>query len=184
MQRLIDELLDFGRLQSGQLLSLQRKPVDLVRLAGSATDQYQHASGIHKIRFEATVAELIGVWDGARLERVIDNLLSNAIKYSPNGGEVLVRVSPSKKDGVDHAMLTVRDEGLGIAADELTHIFEWFRRGPKHSGRISGAGIGLANSRQIVEQHGGSIDVASLEGAGSSFTICLPVNPSLDNPQN
>ncbi len=179
MQRLIDELLDFGRLQSGEPLSLQLKPVDLVPLASQAADQHQHTSDIHNIRFESAIPSLIGMWDGARLDRVIDNLLSNAIKYSPNGGEVLVRVSRSKRGGVEHAFVTIRDEGLGIAPDELQQIFEWFRRGPKYAGRISGAGIGLANSRQIVEQHGGSIDVVSQEGAGSSFTVCLP----LDQPQ-
>jgi PAS domain S-box-containing protein len=176
MQKLIDELLDFGRLQSGQRLSLQRKMVDLVPLAAQAAEQYQHASSLHKIVFKAAAKELAGMWDGARIDRVIDNLLSNAIKYSPNGGEVLVRVEKGRRNGVEHALLTVRDEGVGIASDELPHIFEWFRRGPKHSGRISGAGIGLANSRQIVEQHGGSIDVISQEGAGSSFTICLPLH--------
>lgn len=177
MQRLIDELLDFGRLQSGQMLSLQRKSVDLVKLAQLATEEYQHTSGLHNIRCEAAVPELFGLWDGARLDRVIDNLLSNAIKYSPNGGEVVVSVTGENRNGQPFALLTVRDEGLGIAADELTHIFEWFRRGPKHSGRISGAGIGLANSRQIVEQHGGSIEVNSQEGVGSSFTISLPLSP-------
>jgi signal transduction histidine kinase len=176
MQRLIDELLDFGRLQAGQPLTLQRKPVDLVPLAAQAADQHQHTSSLHKIKFEATVAELTGSWDSARLDRVIDNLLSNAIKYSPSGGEVLVKVSTGTRHGLDHAFLTVRDEGVGIASDEIPHIFEWFRRGPKHSGRISGAGIGLANSRQIVEQHGGTIDVISQEGAGSSFTVCLPLS--------
>ncbi|MGA7731499.1 MAG: PAS domain S-box protein [Chloroflexia bacterium] len=177
MQMLIDELLDFGRLQGGQPLTLQRKPVDIVPLAAQATEQYQHASTLHKLRFESTTSRLVGIWDGARLERVIDNLLSNAIKYSPNGGEVLVRVSSGMRGGRMHAYLTIRDQGLGIASDELPHIFEWFRRGPKHSGRISGAGIGLANSRQIIVQHGGSIDVISQEGAGSSFTICLPLTP-------
>ena len=177
MQMLIDELLDFGRLQGGQPLTLQRKPVDIVPLAAQATEQYQHASTLHKLRFESTTSRLVGIWDGARLERVIDNLLSNAIKYSPNGGEILVRVSSGMRGGRMHAYLTIRDQGLGIASDELPHIFEWFRRGPKHSGRISGAGIGLANSRQIIEQHGGSIDVISQEGAGSSFTICLPLTP-------
>lgn len=181
MQRLIDELLDFGRLQSGQMLSLQRKSVDLVRLANNATDQIQNTSSLHRIRFETDIPALIGFWDASRLDRVLDNLLSNAIKYSPNGGEVVVQVAADTIDGATHALLTVRDEGLGIAADELTHIFEWFRRGPKHSGRISGAGIGLANSRQIVEQHGGKITVTSQEGTGSSFTISLPLSPPEPN---
>ena len=181
MQKMIDELLDFGRLQSGQPLSLQRKPVDLVPMASQAAEQYQHASNAHNIVFEATANELLGLWDSARLDRVIDNLLSNAIKYSPNGGDILVRVSKGTRNGTDHALLTVRDEGLGISSEELPHIFEWFRRGPKHSGRISGAGIGLANSRQIIEQHGGSIDVVSQEGAGSSFTVCLPLDLPQDN---
>lgn len=177
MQRLIDELLDFGRLQSGKELTLQLRSVDLVSLAAAAVEQYRYTSGAHRIVLNTTVDKVVGHWDSGRIERVLDNLLSNAIKYSPRGGEVAVSVGKAERNGREHAKLTIRDQGVGIAAEEIEHIFEWFRRGPKHSGRISGAGIGLATSRQITKQHGGSLDVASREGVGSTFTLWLPLRP-------
>jgi signal transduction histidine kinase len=73
------------------------------------------------------------------------------------------------------AVLSVRDEGLGIPEHDLPHIFEWFRRAQNYSGRISGAGIGLASANQIVKQHNGAIEVSSTEGQGSTFTVRLPL---------
>jgi signal transduction histidine kinase len=113
---------------------------------------------------------VIGDWDGPRLRRVLDNLLSNAIKYSPAGGEVVVTLAA---DG-DSAVLRVRDQGLGIPAEDLPHIFERFRRA-RNAAEIVGTGLGLSGARQLVEQHGGTIQVESQEGAGSTFTVRLPL---------
>jgi signal transduction histidine kinase len=109
-----------------------------------------------------------------RLERVVDNLLANALKYSPLGGKILVRLARERASSGAWAVLTVLDEGLGVPAADLPLIFEPFRRGG-NVGPISGAGIGLASVRQIVEQHGGRVTVTSREGAGSTFTVHLPV---------
>jgi signal transduction histidine kinase len=119
---------------------------------------------------EATVPALVGRWDGARLERVLLNLLANAVKYSPGGGEISLTVSQE-----DHwATVVVRDQGLGIPTADLPHIFERFHRAG-NVGRITGTGIGLAEARQIVEQHGGTITVASQEGSGTTFALQLPL---------
>src|SRR5205085_140437 len=124
----------------------------------------------HSIHVEATVSALVGLWDGARLERVLLNLFANAVKYSPDGGAISLTVSRE-----DHwAVVTVRDQGLGIPAADLPHIFERFHRAG-NVGRISGTGIGLAEARQIVEQHGGTVTVASQEGCGTTFTLRLPL---------
>ena len=80
------------------------------------------------------------------------------------------------------AILRVRDDGIGIPAAELPRIFEPFYRGSNVAGKIAGTGIGLAGARQIVEQHGGSLTVASREGAGSTFTVCLPLSAD-ESPQ-
>ncbi|HEV2125337.1 MAG TPA: HAMP domain-containing sensor histidine kinase, partial [Chloroflexota bacterium] len=114
---------------------------------------------------------IIGNWDAPRIERVVDNLLSNALKYSPDGGEILVRVT--REEGC--AILSVRDQGVGIPAPDLPRIFDRFTRARNVIGRFGGSGIGLAASHQVVTQHGGQILVESEEGNGSIFTIRLPL---------
>lgn len=175
MHMLVDELLDFGRLQAGQPLTLQLQPTDLVDLARQAVEDYQQNTNSHRIRLHTHVPSLVVSADADRLERVLGNLLSNAVKYSPNGGDIDVTVEREEDDNGVWAVLTVQDNGLGIAAQELPHIFEWFRRAQKYAGRISGAGIGLASAHQIVEQHNGDVSVESVEGQGSTFTVRLPV---------
>ncbi|HET6261509.1 MAG TPA: ATP-binding protein [Chloroflexia bacterium] len=175
MHNLVDELLDFGRLQAGQPLTLQLTSTDLVELAGQVVEEHQQSTNMHRVVLEAEVPSLIVRSDATRLERVLGNLLSNAVKYSPGGGEIRVRVGREVLAEQEWAVLSVRDEGLGIPEHDLPHIFEWFRRAQNYSGRISGAGIGLASANQIVKQHNGAIEVSSTEGQGSTFTVRLPL---------
>jgi PAS domain S-box-containing protein len=174
MNALIGELLDFGRGQAGQEIELVRRTTDLVALARQVAAEHQHYTERHTIKVEAEVPALEGLWDPARLHRVLDNLVSNAVKYSPRGGDVLVRVAP---DGEEWAVLTVRDHGIGIPEDDLPDVFGWFRRAGNVTGRITGTGIGLASVALVVEQHGGSVTVESAENVGSTFTVRLPVAP-------
>jgi signal transduction histidine kinase len=179
MNQMINDLLDFGRLQGGQALSLQRRPTNLVVLARTVAAEFQRTTVPHQIEVDATVHSVIGQWDATRLEQVLGNLLTNAIKYSPNGGTITLKVGREtvEEEGVkrDYAVLAVQDCGMGISKEDLPHIFEWFRRAKNISGRISGAGIGLASANYIVTQHGGSITVSSEHGKGSTFTIRLPL---------
>jgi signal transduction histidine kinase len=108
--------------------------------------------------------------DVGRLERVLDNLLSNAIKFSPNGGEIRVTVTSTGT----HGRLSVTDAGLGIPAADLPGIFERFRRG-SNVGPVTGTGLGLAGSREVMQQMGGDIEVESVEGEGSTFTVVIPL---------
>jgi signal transduction histidine kinase len=108
---------------------------------------------------------------------VLGNLLSNAIKYSPEGGDISVEVTQEEGPAGAWAVVVVRDQGLGIPAADLPHILERFQRAGNVIGRISGSGVGLASARQIVEQHGGTIAVASEERRGSTFTVRLPLAP-------
>jgi signal transduction histidine kinase len=121
------------------------------------------------------VPALFGDWDAARLGRVLANLLANAIKYSPQGGPITVDLKREEMDAGAFAVLAVRDQGLGIPAEDLPRIFEPFQRARNVVGRIGGSGLGLASVRQIVEQHGGTIAVTSEGGAGSTFTVRLPL---------
>jgi signal transduction histidine kinase len=176
MASLIDQLLDYARLQLHRPLDLERRPMDLVQLARRTVSAHQGTSERHRVHLEVAEPDLTGEWDHARLERVLQNLLGNALKYSPEGGEVVVRAWRERVDGAQWAALSVQDQGLGIPAADLPHIFERFHRARNVEGRIAGTGIGLATSHQVVKQHGGTLTVESREGQGSTFTVRLPLD--------
>jgi signal transduction histidine kinase len=168
-------MLDVAQLQLGQLLQLQRQPLDLVALAQEAILGFPEAHPDHPVRIQAAEPSLVGQWDAARVERVIGNLLGNAVKYSPSGGEIVIELDREEREGTGGAVLRVSDRGLGIPADEIPLVFERFYRGRNVTGKIHGTGIGLAGVRQIVEQHGGQLAVESVEGAGTTMSVWLPL---------
>jgi signal transduction histidine kinase len=181
----IDELLDVAHLRAGRALELNRAPTDVVELAREQVAALQQAAELHRIELRTTVPKLVAEIDGVRVARVLANLLNNAVKYSPQGGQIVVSVSragdpvptPSGDPEAGEAVLTVTDQGMGIPAADLPYIFEQFRRSENVAGHISGTGIGLAIVRQVVEQHGGAVEVESRPGAGSTFTVRLPLRP-------
>lgn len=175
MNSQIEELADVARLRAGAALELRRLPTDLVPLVRDIVDSYRQTTDRHSIELLVDAEPLVGAWDAGRIDRVVDNLVSNAIKYSPAGGTVEVRLNrvSGDEDG-DWATLTVTDHGIGIPAADLPHVCERYRRA-QNTTVITGSGIGLAGARQIVEQHGGRIEIASDEGAGSRFTVSLPL---------
>ncbi len=178
MNRLIDELLDIAYLQMGKPLDLEGGETDLVRMARQSIIAYQQTNRHHQFYIEASIAELIGWWDSARLERVLGNLLSNAIKYSPEGGAITVAVTREETEDGAWAILSVEDQGIGIPTSDLPQIFDRFHRAKNVVKQIKGSGIGLASALHIIEQHHGTICVSSQEGVGSIFTIRLPLNYS------
>lgn len=175
MLAMVGELVDLARLQAGRPLDLTYRRADLVALARAEAATQQQTTDRHQISVQATVPELVGEWDTIRLQRVLANLLANAIKYSPAGGTITVTIGTVTDGGRDWAELTVTDEGIGIPAADLPHLFEWFYRASNAIGRTQGTGIGLAGVKRIVEQHGGSIAVTSTEGKGTTVTIRLPL---------
>lgn len=177
MAAMIDELLDLSRMEAGRPFDLDREPVDLIALVRRVAADQQQLTQQHLIEVQATVDQLIGMWDPARLERVLANLLNNAVKYTPDGGVVVVLVILSEMDGSGNrwAEVRVQDEGIGIPAEDLPRIFDRYHRAANASAGIPGVGIGLASAKQIVELHGGTISVESQEGNGSIFIMRLPV---------
>jgi signal transduction histidine kinase len=171
MARWIDELLEVATVRNADDMHLDLQPTDLVKLARDVVEEHAQSSRRHQLVLEAEAPEIIGRFDAPRLERVLDNLLGNAVKYSPDGGCVTLEL---RTEG-DWVSVTVRDEGLGIPAEDIPHIFEPFRRGSNVVGRVNGTGIGLASAQRIVESHGGALAVDSRPGHGSSFTIRLPL---------
>ena len=109
--------------------------------------------------------------DQDRMTQVIDNLINNAIKYSPDGGDVIIRI----EDQRDSVIFSVQDQGLGISPVDIGHLFERFYRVDKARSREQGgSGLGLAIAKEVIELHGGKIWVESQEGHGSTFSFELP----------
>src|SRR5687768_3107417 len=178
---LLNALMDAVRLHAGESLDLVTKPTDLVALTREVVTAYQAGTDAHRLEVRVEEPELVGTWDGFRLERVLENLLSNAIKYSPGGGAITVDVWREERSGDGEraakgwAMVLVRDEGVGIPAADLRRVFQPYRRGRNAARVAPGTGIGLAGARRIVEQHGGAMAVSSVEGKGSTFAFRLPL---------
>jgi signal transduction histidine kinase len=175
----LNELAQTTHLQAGSAPSLDRQPTDLVRLARHLVDEYQHATEDHQICLHTADSEAIGVWDAQKIERAVSNLLSNAVKYSPEGGDIAVRIERTEPEG--WAMLQVSDQGIGIPYADLPRIFESSHRAANVVGRMNGTGMGLAGVRQIVEQHGGTVAVESWEGRGTTVMVWLPLQPDADD---
>lgn len=175
MGMIIDDLLDASQLQIGQQPALVSQKLDLVELVQRVVQIQQRTLHFSQMVVEVLVPKLVISGDQIRLERVCINLLSNAIKYSPQGGTVTVTISQVEDKGKSWAKLTIRDQGIGIPANEVAHIFEPFYRASNAIDHIAGTGIGLANVSQIIEQHGGKIAVESTEKVGTTFIIHIPL---------
>jgi PAS domain S-box-containing protein len=172
---LLDDVVEMARDHGQQGVPFEPEPTDLVALARRCTEEIRSSAG-RDVQVAAAAETVVGLWDPRGIERVVLNLLTNAIKYSPQGGAVTLQVERVALGATPHALLVVQDEGIGIPAADLPQIFERYRRG-RNVGRIAGTGIGLTGAKQIVERHGGAIDVASTEGAGTRVTVNLPLEP-------
>lgn len=171
LERIVEHLLDLGRIESGRL-RLDKQPDDLSRLVTNAINSMEALSPRHRLVTDLPAEPLIAAVDAKRVEQVLRNLLDNAIKYSPDGGTVTVQ---AYRDNV-HILIAVSDEGIGIPADEWERIFERFHRVENEiTRRMRGAGLGLAVCQGIVEAHGGRIWVESQPGGGSTFCFTLPL---------
>jgi signal transduction histidine kinase len=169
MQKLIQDLLDVSKIESGTL-TLDPRPVSAASLVQDAVTLMQPvatAAGVH-IRHKAAASLPKVIADADRLRQVFSNLLGNAIRHSPAGGEVNVRAESLG----DEVLYLVTDTGPGIALEDRPHLFNRFWQARR--GRHGGAGLGLAISKGIVERHGGRIGVESRLGAGSTFFFTLP----------
>lgn len=169
LDALVRELLEASRVEPGQSVD-ERRPVDLTALARESCDEL--TTELHPCALSAP-GPVIGEFVPARIQWLLDNLIVNAIEYSPQGGDVDVRIW---QDG-DEAHLTVTDHGIGIPTADLAHVFERFYRGHNVDvRRFPGMGIGLFIAREIAQQHGGQIWATSPgPGQGSTFHVTLPL---------
>ncbi|HEY2593620.1 MAG TPA: PAS domain-containing sensor histidine kinase [Chloroflexota bacterium] len=169
----LDELHDVTRLSAGASVPLDLETLELAALVQQVLAETP-VSSAHRVRLDGFGNPVRVTADGVRLGRALANLLNNAIKYSPAGGEIVVGLAAEDLNGARWATIRVTDSGIGIPAEDLPYVFELFHRA-RNVEDIPGEGLGLASVNQLVKLHGGSIEVTSTPGAGSTFTIRLPL---------
>jgi PAS domain S-box-containing protein len=168
LSRLVAQLLDTSRVEAGKL-ALERQWVDLVPLVEEVAAEAHLNAPKHALTLEIP-PEAVAFIDVLRVEQVLRNLLDNAIRYSPNGGSIELTVT----GGDDDVMMTVRDHGIGIPSEHLSRVFDRFYRAHQ-GGNVAGLGLGLYISREIVQRHGGRIEVESPPDGGTRFVVHLPL---------
>jgi len=174
LSRLVEDLLDVSRLESGRLL-LSRDAIAVDELVADVVSDFRASSPQHEIVLHRPAQSLRAIADRERVEQVVVNLVQNAIKYSPHGGRVEVSVDRAGA----HARVQVSDQGIGIPKEDKKHVFERFFRAHNAATRnYGGLGIGLYVSYEIVERHGGSFEVTSEPGKGAIFAFTLPLEAS------
>jgi PAS domain S-box-containing protein len=179
MARLIDDLLDVSRVSRGKI-RLQLEPIDLVRLVAAVVDDFRNtfAEGELALTVNLPGEPLWIVADSIRMAQAVANLLHNASKFTDAGGSILVDVCRAEGEKLGHALVTIRDTGIGIAPEMLKRIFEPFAQAEDQLDRgRGGLGLGLALVRGLLELQGGTISVASEgRGRGSVFTMRIPLS--------
>jgi len=171
MTSLINGFLNVSRLESGKLL-VDKQPMDLCSVIREEIDEIKLIVNSHTFLFEPAAPVMVSA-DRQKISSVISNLLSNAVKYSPRGK--MVTIQCREQDG--EALVSVQDKGMGVKPQDLPRLFErYFRASSEHTQHISGFGVGLYLSAEIIKRHGGRIWAESEKGVGSIFYFTLPLN--------
>ena len=170
--RLVEELLDLSRIESGQV-SMRQEDIELSELFAHVNEVFALRSEENGVALEVHVSDSVNLrGDYDRLEQVLNNLLDNALSHTPRGGQVRLQ-SRELQPGL--VQVSVTDTGPGIPPDDVPHLFERFYRANQNGQKVSkGYGLGLAITREIVRAHGGDIWVTSELGRGTSFVFTLP----------
>lgn len=172
---LLDDLTRLAEAQRPGML-IEKLPLDLATIGEGQAEAFAPRFAEKSIDFKTVLSPAPVLGDAGRLSQIVSNLLENALRYTPNGGQVFLRVREERES----AVLEVADTGSGIAADDLRHVFTRFWRGEKSRSReTGGAGIGLAIVAELVHAHDGRIDVESKLDQGSTFRVSLPLAAGL-----
>lgn len=175
LSRLVDDLRTLALAESGALL-LHKEATDLTALIKEVVDAFQAQAdeqGV-ELRTDTTLGSTHVYIDGERMHQVLSNLIVNALRYTPAGGVISLRCyHVKKKDNENRIIIAVEDNGPGIKAEDLPYVFERYYK----ASDSGGMGLGLSIVKNMVEAHGGKVDVESVEGKGTKFTICMPSPP-------
>ncbi len=171
MSALINGFLNVSRLESGKL-SIEKHPFELNALIGEMIEETELTVSSHNFIFQP-VEDITVDADREKIGSVLSNLFSNAVKYSPKGGPVTIKLT----HGVEEVLISVQDEGIGINPQDIDRLFDrYYRVQSEHTRHISGFGVGLYLTAEIIQRHGGRIWVESEKGKGSTFYFTLPVS--------
>jgi two-component system OmpR family sensor kinase len=181
MGLLVDDLLLLARLD--QQRPVEKAPVDVGEVARQAVEAARAADPERRVTLDAPASPLMVDGDAARLHQVLANLLDNARAYSPAGSPVSVCVAGVEHDGLPFVAVEVTDRGQGLTSDQATRVFERFYRTDAARSRAQGGtGLGLSIVAAITEAHGGTVEVDSTPGEGSTFRVLLPGPALVDSP--
>jgi len=173
---LINQLLDLAKLESGEL-SLHTATMDIVLVLKGVTQAFSSLADYNSMQFTVTAKPetLIMSFDQEKIETALTNVLANAFKFTPAGGQIDVSLAVVENSTDNYCLITIRDTGMGVPADEIEQIFDRFYQGTTSNGMSSGTGIGLALTRELIALHGGTIEVINNPGAGISVLLTIPV---------
>ena len=200
LARLIEAMLDMSRIEQEQF-KLRLAPDDLLALLTHVVESQAVTTTRHRLQLVidgiAPTATLISMFDHARITQVLSNLINNAIKYSPQGGTIEVglrAIAETRRTNTFNAVNTinsvkayrevliwVKDQGVGIAPNDIPHIFNRFYRSNSLDRSLSGFGIGLYIVKEVMTRHGGRVWVESIRGRGSTFYLWLPLTRSVND---
>jgi signal transduction histidine kinase/DNA-binding response OmpR family regulator len=178
LNRLINQVLDLSKLESDKM-KLEFETTDIVSMLKNRVASFDSLAVQNKIlmKFESKIESLLLNIDKEKIEEVIDNLLSNALKFTPPNGNISIVLDHEKAEFTASAVITISDDGIGIAQEKLANIFDRFYQADSSSTKkYEGTGLGLSIVKEIVELHGGSVTVSSKINKGTSFTLYLPVD--------
>jgi PAS domain S-box-containing protein len=172
LSRLVSDLLDIGRVESGRPLPLEIRPFSMEKMIGKAVERFQLQAPRHRFVVKPEPGPMTQVLaDEDKLAQVLENLLSNAVKYSPEGN--LVEVAGGIQG--DSYQVVVKDEGIGMTPEQVARVFDKFYRADYSNTAVHGLGLGMSIARQIVERHGGDIRVESEVGRGTRVVFSVPM---------
>ncbi len=174
LSSLVEELLDFSRMQTGRL-SLVSQPMDILTVLNESADMYEELAKKQEIDLVVSIPQedITVMGDKNRIKQVFINIIDNAVKYTEKGGQVLVNLETQEAC----VRITVKDTGVGIPAEDIDRVKEKFYKANK---TVRGSGIGLAVADEIIKQHDGLLFIESIENVGTTVTIVLPIYEEIE----
>lgn len=170
LSKIVDELLDVSRIESGHALPLEKTPCDLNALLRQAVDAAGKLTDRHRIELQVPKESALLAVDVGKIEQVLENILGNAVKFSPRGGVIRV----TGRDEADEYLIFVEDEGIGMTPEQVGKVFDKFYRADTSNTAVEGTGLGMSIVRQIVDAHGGHVEIESQKGRGTRVLVGLP----------
>lgn len=178
LTNMINELLDLARIEARKGKDFQRASTDVGELMQHIVASHMVPGDERRVALQVDTALPSALVDAAKLQHAVTNVLSNAYKYSPEGGDIAMSVSRAERAGRPGIAIVVRDQGIGMTPEHTQRAFERFFRADA-SGNIPGTGLGLALVKEIVELHGGQVELDSERGVGTTVTLWLPAETGM-----